>query len=151
MEFYKVMNLVEKGAGQFHSISWQRDCKTRAAFRGNRIIKKATCSAARFGVNFEAMASVKEKRESGELPPVNTGLKGLVYIVPNKILMNPKTGKTSLRVSLAPNSKVKTSYYLNGVEVQKNDIEHMLLKSELSGHSGANCFNINTDSITEIK
>ena len=40
MEFYKVMNLVEKGAGQFHSISWQRDCKTRAALHGNRIIKK---------------------------------------------------------------------------------------------------------------
>lgn len=151
MEFYKVMNLVEKGAGQFHSISWQRDCKTRAAFKGNKITKKATCSSARFGVSFDAMESVKEKRENGELPPVNTGLKGLVYLVPNKILMNPKTGKTSLRVSLAQNSKVKTSYYLNGVEVQKSDIEHMLLKSELGTHENMDCFNISTDSITEIK
>lgn len=137
-------------AGTFHTISWQRPMKTRAAYKNANLVKRSTGNSLRIGCNYDNLASTKEGRADGSKPSENAGLSGKEWVKPNVLLRSLKTGKELLRVSLASNSKFKTEYLLDGQPVSKEQIEHMVLKSELGGHT-QNVFDIALDSITEIK
>ena len=96
------------------------------------------------------MASTQKGREDGTLPAENQGLRGLAWIVPNLTLRSLKTGDTLVRVSLARNSTFSTEYFLNGRKVAKEEIEPLVLRSELGRHEMPEVFNLKTENILAI-
>jgi len=86
------------------------------------------------------MKSVQEKRESGELPIENAGLSGVSWVVPNLLLKNAQN-ELLLRVYLHPNCYKKSTYYLNGIQTDKEDLREMCLASEFT-ESNKDCFNV---------
>ena len=152
MEFSKVKRIVNNiGGGQFHSMVWEREIPVKKS-AGNAVVKKrTTASGIRFGVNYDAMKAVNEKREKGELPTENQGLKGREWIVPNLYLRSIKSGKTMLRVSLSKSSKMVTQWYLNGKEVKKEDLSAILYAKDMNAnHVEMDCFDVTTDNIIAI-
>lgn len=152
MEFSKVKRIVNNiGGGQFHSMVWEREVPVKKS-AGNVVVKKrTTASGIRFGVNYDAMKAVNEKREKGELPAENQGLKGREWIVPNLYLRSIKSGKTMLRCSLSKASKMQTTWYLNGKETTKEALSSMLYAKDLNGSKAEiDCFDIGTDNIIAI-
>ena len=151
MEFYKlhrILNRTPKGA--FKSMVWERQLKTKKQYADNIVTKRTTACSVRFGCSYDNLKAVKEKRENGELPPVNVGLAGKHWLIPNLVLQSDKSGRTLLRVNLANNSKMETEYFLNGRKVNKEDIAPMCYASETKAHEHTEVFDIATDSIISI-
>lgn len=151
MEFYKlhgILNRTPKGA--FKSMVWERQLKTKKQYADNIITKRTTANSIRFGCSYDNLKAVKAKRESGELPPVNAGLLGKHWLIPNLVLQSDRNGHTLLRVNLANNSKMETEYFLNGRKVSKEDIAPMCYASETKSHDGTEVFDVATDSIISI-
>ena len=87
--------------GQFLSVSWKRPAKVYQDV--NLLIeKKVRAVNVRAGVSYDARASVQDKRESGELPRENAGLRGMEWAKDDKgeslfphVLKSIKTGERS--------------------------------------------------------
>lgn len=151
MTFHKltgILNRTPKGA--FKSMVWERQLKTKKQYADNIITKRTTACSVRFGCSYENLKAVKEKRENGELPPVNAGLSGKHWLIPNLVLQSNRNGRTLLRVNLANNSKMETEYFLNGRKVSKEDIAPMCYASEVKAHEHTEVFDVATDSIISI-
>ena len=137
--------------GTFHTVSWQRPMKVRAAYRGVNLVKRSVGSGLRVGCNYEALSSTKQGRADGSKPEFNAGLLGRKWVIRNVLLESERTGRQLLRLSLADVSRFKTEYLLDGKPVPKEQIEHMVLKSELIGGHTQNVFDIDITNITDIK
>ena len=81
-------------------------------------LQKISICYVRFGISYSNMKSTKEYLAQNNLTQVNP-LPWGVWVIPNYAIEHK--GKTYIRMSLAklPNLKTKTTYYLNGVEVDK--------------------------------
>lgn len=137
--------------GTFHTVSWQRPVKVRAAYRGVNLVKHSVGTSLRIGCNYDELASTKQGRADGSKPQVNAGLIGRKWLIRNVLLESERTGRQLLRLSLAQNSKFKSEYLLDGKPVSKEEIAHMVLKSELTSNHEQNVFDIDLANITEIK
>jgi hypothetical protein len=125
--------------GEFTRLVYERPLKFRAAFKESDGVKHTEITV-RVGINYDAMKSVQEKRESGELPIENAGLSGVSWVVPNLLLKNAQN-ELLLRVYLHPNCYKKSTYYLNGIQTDKEDLREMCLASEFT-ESNKDCFNV---------
>lgn len=132
--------------GQFHSILWERPCKIKKAFNGNVIMKRSS-AVVRFGVEYDNIQAVQEKRTNGELPAQNAGLQWGEWLMYPYFIKHKN--QIYLRCSTVPNTKVKSEYYLNGVKVPFEQVENMLLASEKNAKK-AEVFTINIDNILSI-
>lgn len=137
--------------GQFVSIRIQRIMKTRKGMP--EIIKDSTLTV-RVGVDYSNIASVKEKRENGELPsaeesklPWGEFVEGLFpYVIHHK-------GEYYVRCSVVnnnPNSHHSTKYFINGVEKTRDDIESMCLASEFRDRDDLDVFNVKMSNLIAI-
>lgn len=149
MTYENVMGRISDKRGAFRSILWERPLKTRKNVK-DVIVKRTYGTSLRFGVEYDKMASTQKGREDGALPAENQGLRGLAWIVPNLTLRSLKTGDTLVRVSLARNSTFSTEYFLNGRKVTKEEIEPLVLRSELGRHEMPEVFNLKTKNILAI-
>jgi hypothetical protein len=115
--------------GQFLSVVWQRLAKVHKSCV-EVIEKRVVAHSIRAGVVYDNMANVQDKRESGELPAENAGLPwGVWFLFPHVI---EHKGGYYFRFALNPGvSKFETTWLLNGVEVSRDSIVHLLLASEL--------------------
>ena len=147
MKFEKVMKKIEKiQKGSFHSMVWERQCKTKKAFSDN-IVTKRSYGTVRLGIDYDNMKAVQEKRANGELPEKNAGLtwgewEVFPYIIKHKESMY-------LRVATSGN-KTNTEYFLNGKKVSYEDVEIMLLASEKKNSSDNDVFTINCENIISL-
>lgn len=149
MTYENVMGRISDKRGAFRSILWERPLKTRKNVK-DVIVKRTYGTSLRFGVCYDNMSSTQKGREDGTLPSENHGLRGLTWIVPNLTLRSLKTGDTLVRVSLARNSTFNTEYFLNGRKVTKEEIEPLVLRSELGRHEMPEVFNLKTENILAI-
>lgn len=133
--------------GEFTRLVYERPLKFRAAFKEFDGVKhtELTC---RIGIDYDSMKAVKEKRNDGRLPEQNAGLSGLSWIVPEYLLVN-SSNELLLRVYLHPNCYKKSTYYLNGLEVSKEDLREYCLASEFQ-ESNKDCLNIYLSKISEL-
>ena len=144
-----VLNLLTK-SGQFVSIHTKRPVKTKKAFSNIQLEKEASF-VVRIGVNYDNIKTVQEKRASGELPPENAGLKPNFRWVKFPVLMqNEKNGEFYVRCTKGANTKPKSKFLLNGIEVDKNSIAEYCLAQELKSNE-AEVFDIKVSNIIEIK
>lgn len=134
--------------GSFHTMRWSKELKTRKGIQGISVTKE-TVATVRFGVGYDNMKAVQVKRENGILPEQNQGLpwgtwKQYPYTIEHK-------GNTYIRAALTPNANIKTVYRLNGVEVDKETLANIVLKSELESGKGNDVLAVNTDNVIEIR
>jgi hypothetical protein len=133
--------------GEFTRLVYERPLKFRAAFKESDGAKhtEITC---RIGVNYESLKAVQEKRNDGRLPETNQGLSGIEWVVPGYLLKG-KDDQLMVRVYLHPNCYKKSTYFLNGIETNKEDLREICLASEFSG-SDKDCLNIKLSKILEL-
>ena len=126
---------------------WTRPCKTRKGTPA--IITKAVRMVGRMGVEYDNLGAVQEKRDNGELPAVNAGLpwgqwSEYPWLIEHK-------GKHYLRLynGTSKLTTVKATFYMDGIEAEKDRVAPFLLASELTEKDG-DCFCCEVGNLTRI-
>ena len=136
-----------KGKGQFSRVKWEKTLKTRKGVTDK--VQKYSEVTASFGIDYDNMKLVQEKRELGILPKENAGLPWGTWMDENFI--EHKDNKY-LRLYLVPNNHVKSEYYINGEPASKEECEKLCLASEFrKSTEEPTVFTINVDNIVFIK
>ncbi len=150
MQIEQVKQAIEKTPkGANIVVEWVRPVKTKKAFDGN--ITKSCRMVGRIGIEYDNTKSVQEKRENGDLPSENQGLNGMEWIQYPFLLRAIKSGKEQLRLFKGTSDKVspEVHFFLNGREVNKEEIENVMLASEKTSRQG-DCFSCKIENITRI-
>lgn len=134
--------------GQIVTMCTVRPAKVR---KGRDPIEKHSQFQCRVGVNYDNIAAVKEKRESGELPKENAGLPwGQWHVFPYVI---EHKGEYYFRcTTLNGGHRWPAKYYRNGVEISAEEAKADCLASEFSEKKSiSDVFTIKVSSIVEVK
>jgi hypothetical protein len=111
-------------------IETERPCHLYKKYEGMPVTKKSSYTA-RIGVDYDRQEPVIEARESGELPAENQGLKGMEWKQFPFLLKSTKNERYFLRVTGSSfRHPAKSAYYVDGREVKREDIAHMLTARE---------------------
>lgn len=138
-------------AGSFVRLAWRRQLSTLKS-AGNVSAEKASSCVVRLGVNYDNISTVQAKRENGELPAENQGLKGKEWVQFPLILRSVKSGGLLVRVSTVPGQLPATTYFLNGKEVTKDDARPVCLASEFPERDEPPVtFDLALDRLTELE
>ena len=138
--------------GTFATLEYSRPVKTVKACPVE-ITKTTVARNVRIGAQYDAMKSVqiaKGVTNTADAHKLNTGLKGFEWVNYPTLLQNAK-GAKYVRIETNSNTKFESVYRVNGVEVNKADIEGYLLASEKSrGGELPPVLNIKLDNISYI-
>ena len=144
--------IMQKPNGSFTSLLWERPCKVLAKVAKEHpelVVTKRVRATVRLGVQYDNMASVQEKRASGELPAVNAGLTWGTWLdYPNFIQYK---GKIYLQCAEAPNSPMDVEYFINGRRATKEAAQVICPKSEFTDHGKLDKFTVNIEHILNIR
>jgi hypothetical protein len=133
-------------------VTWKRPVKLKKAYR-NMPFTKLTTMLCRIGVSYDNIQQVQDKRESGELPAANAGLKGFEWIEAPMTLRHIKNGKTYLRLESGTfKSKAKVTYEIDGQIVDFANWDHAIMASERPKEKkeGNLTFNVGAENILAI-
>jgi hypothetical protein len=138
--------------GTFATLEYSRPVKTVKACPVE-ITKTTVARNVRIGAQYDAMKSVqlaKGVTNTADAHKLNTGLKGFEWVNYPTLLQNAK-GDKYVRIETNSNTRFESVYRVNGMEVNKADIEGYLLASEKS-HGGElpPVLNIKLDNISYI-
>ncbi len=123
----KVQALLDM-TGQFVSITYGKECKMR---KGAAQVYKFSKMTLRCGIEYDNIAAVEAKRESGELPKENQGLSWGSYVPGLYPYIIEHKGSLYFRFFTVPNSNhVKPTFVCNGKEITREQAESMCLASE---------------------
>jgi len=135
--------------GQIVTILIGRDAKVR---KGETPIQKFSHMQVRVGVNYDNIAAVKEKRESGELPAENAGRAWGVYVpglFPYVILHKDQLYFHFSTVNAS--MKTETKWVRDGKEITAAEAQVSCLASEFADRGTTlECFDLKVESILEI-
>ena len=137
--------------GQFTSLEYTKACKVKKG--SPEIIKITKVLNVRIGCSYDALKTTQEKKgveTRAEARALNTGLRGMEWIQYPTILKSVKTDKHYIRLETAKNTKFNTVYKINGVEVDKAEIEQYLQASEKRTGEMPAVMNIGVDDINYI-
>jgi hypothetical protein len=138
--------------GTFATLEYSRPVKTVKACPVE-ITKTTVARNVRIGAQYDAMKSVqlaKGVQTTADAHKLNTGLKGFEWVNYPTLLQNAK-GDKYVRIETNSNTRFESVYHVNGMEVNKADIEGYLLSSEKSrGGELPPVLNIKLDSISYI-
>jgi hypothetical protein len=138
-----------KGANVF--VSWERNCKLRAAFRGLPLTKH-TRMLCRIAVRYDTKEQTKVGRADGTLPAENAGMRGKEWIDYPTLIRYIKSQKIGLRLE-SGTFKVKAvrTYKLDGQPVAFEDYKHAMLASEYpKPKEGQLTFDVSIDAIISV-
>lgn len=141
-QIIEVLNSIHNGS--FHKIIFKSEPKMKASYKeaGFKVIK-VTEMVMRTGVNYKAIAPVKESNTSKKRT------NNYESVIKNKLLYNTKTNKHYVRVY--PYSNVKYTYYIvKGINITPvSDISEYVIPSYKADDSIV--LNISIDNIINIK
>ena len=128
-------------------LEWTRPCKTRKGVQDT--LTKHVRMVGRMGVEYDNLNEVQEKREGGDLPAVNAGLKWGTWLEYPFLIQH--NGKVYLRLYFGTSQTTfpKVSFFRNGVEVEKETIAPLLLASELTEKEG-DCFTCSIENLERL-
>lgn len=138
-------------AGTFRSVVTIKTCKTRKTCN-ERVEKISELSSVRFGVGYDNMQDVQEKRANGILPKENQGLpygSWIEGLYPYALIHKQQI---YVRVSLSKNTKTTITWLLNGKRVEYAEVEPFLLASEKPKKNGEkpNVINLKIENIVKF-
>lgn len=137
--------------GHFTSLEYTKACKVKKD--SPTIIKTTKVLNARIGCSYDALKSTQKAKGvdcRAEAEKLNTGLRGMEWIQYPIILKSIKTDKHYIRLETAKNTKFNTTYKVNGVEVDKAEIEQYLQSTEKRSGEMPSVMNIGVDDINYI-
>ena len=138
--------------GTFATLEYSRPVKTVKACPVE-ITKTTVARNVRIGAQYDAMKSVQLSKgvtNTADAHKLNTGLKGFEWVNYPTLLQNAK-GDKYVRIETNSNTRFESTYRVNGMEVNKADIEGYLLASEKSrGGELPPVLNIKLDNISYI-
>jgi len=139
-----IENIIMKN-GQIATITTKRAMKVK---KGQPMVEKESTFQCRLGINYDNLSSVIVKRESGELPEENQGLRyGKWFKFPFLIEFRDEL---QLRCNSFKSSVPKeTIYRVNGVEIDADEAKSYCLASEFRNTIG-DVFNIKLSSIVRL-
>ncbi len=144
MNTQAIIDTVLKKKGQFGCVILNKPLKTRKGVTST--VSKISQITIRAGINYDNLAKVKEKRETGELPSINQGLAwGTWEHYPYIISHNDKK-----YIRLYPSGKPKEQYFVDKAPVCVNSIKELVLASELPKEEIPDCMTVCIDSIEDI-
>ncbi len=134
-------------SGQFASVTFKSNPKPAAEFKGV-VLEKVTTGVFRSGVNFANLTSVKEgiaNNERGEVQPLAWGeWVNFPFVIAHK-------GERFLRLTTVNGAKSKSTFKVNGVEVNRDEFEKFLVPSARSGAKAATeVFNIKESNLVSF-
>jgi hypothetical protein len=156
-----IKNKILNSKGQFIKASWKSNPSPAASFKKEGIIlEKRTLAVIQAGVNYSQLSAVKnaiaagDRNEVGELPwgswKVIDGVSQFPYLIEHK-------GVDYIRLtpSQAGNHIPKSTYYVNGEQVTKEEFSRFLTPSEANKLLNPKeehplCFTIKSDNILGI-
>jgi hypothetical protein len=136
-----------KKKGQLARIKYIRPLHLRAGYDGAYAFK-TTNGVFQVGVTYDKKDVVISKRESGELPPINQGLNGCSWIVPNYFLIG-KDNKILVRLNNVKNAFKEIKYELNNCVVGEDILKQVCLASEFDEEERT-VFNVELAHIVEV-
>ena len=133
--------------GSFTTIETCKTLKTKKAYADKSIVKVSRMTG-RFGVDYNHISKVQQKRESGELPKEPQRLPYGHWIPGWEGYLIEYNGMIYLRVATSPN-KTKSTYIINGVVSTEENAKKLCLASEFSKNR-PDVINIKVENIVSI-
>lgn len=146
---FPALALLMQARGGFVGMSWERPCKTRAAFKHLNLVKRVSC-VGRVGLNHENRQAVQDARASGELPSENQGLPWGEWLLAPYFI----THRGALYVRLYPveGSTPKAVFLHDGNEVSKESLRAYLLASEFDEvDSAIGCMTLKAENLRQVR
>lgn len=133
--------------GQIATITTERALRVR---KGHDPITKISTFQCRVGVDYDNIQTVREKRESGELPEENAGLPWGRWI--NFPYVIEHSGTTYFRCTrIRNNFTPRTTYIRNGEIISREEAQAAALASEFKiSETDNEVFNIKVASIRDV-
>ena len=147
----KIETVALSKKGQFTSLEYTKACKVKKG--SPTIIKTTKVLNARIGCSYDALKSTQKAKgvdSRAEAEKLNTGLRGMEWVNYPTILKSIKTDKHYIRLETVKNTKFYTTYKVNGVEVDKSEIEQYLQSTEKRNGEMPSVMNIGVDDINYI-
>lgn len=145
-----IKEVVRKRKGANLSVVIERPVKTLAAHKANSIIK-TTKIVIRGGVEYDNIGAVQELRESGVLPAENAGLPWGEWAEYPLHISHKGSDYARFYPASGIGFQPKVTYTLNGVEVDKAQIQTLCLSSEFAKKEEAPlCFTIKAENVKDI-
>jgi hypothetical protein len=150
MNINLIKEVLKTRKGSNLSVLINKPLKVKKVHAGNKV-EKQTKLVIRGGIEYDNIGAVKEGRENGTLPsqpqslpwgtwaefPVHIEHKGSDYV-----RFYPASG-----LSFKP----ETTYFLNGMEVDKSQVEFICLSSEFPTHKDEPlCYTIKAENVRDI-
>jgi hypothetical protein len=145
--------VASKKKGQFANMVYEKQLKTLKNVQAR--VEKHTEMMVRFGIDYDKIGKVQDKRELGILPSQNAGLPWGQWVEEadgSESHFIEHKGNKYLRAYPLSGNIPKTTYYVDGVEVDKDTAKALCLASEFrTSEGGVDCVTIGVDKIISIK
>lgn len=142
---YEALKGYQKGT--YVRIGWESQLGSAAAKKAGLLIRKVTETTGRIGIHYQNIASVqvrKAEQEQQNMKPYTVWFKH-VEGHPEIIEHLKDATKRYLQIfAVKPFAYPKIKYFLNGIEISKQDLENTgyCTKSDLTSNSDSEVFNI---------
>jgi len=151
MNLLQVKKAIETApAGANIIVEWTRPVDVYKEFCDVPLVKDVRM-VGRTQINYDNQETVQHKRETGELPPDNQGLRGEQFFEFPCVICNPKNGKRHLRLykGTSKYTHPAVQYRIGNTVVSHNSVEHMLTAKERRDSKG-DCFQVNIANLRRI-
>ena len=149
MNIQNIVSVLSSNKGSNLKVIWNRPLKTRKGITSK--VEKLTRIVARGGVEYDNLGIVQEKRENGELPDQNAGLPWGQWANFPYHIEHKGTDYARFYPASGINFTPQVQYFLDGVEVDKSQVEPLCLASEFPVDREAPlCFTVKADSVVSV-
>lgn len=149
MKIQDAIAQIKKHKGANCSATWIRPLKTLKGITSN--VHKLTVAVVRGWVDYDNLASVQEGRANGDLPAENAGLPWGEWVEFPVHIAHKGMDYLRLYPASGLNFIPKTTYFVDGKEVSKEEARAICLASEFRVDGEVpTCFTIKADSLVSI-
>ena len=150
MEIESIKETIKTKKGANLSVVFDRQLKTRKGVM--EAVTKVTRIVVRGGVEYDNLGIVQEKRENGELPSENAGLPWGEWVEYPLHIRHKDVDYARFYPASGIGFKPQVTYFLDGVEVAKEQIQPLCLASEFPKRDeDPLCFTIKAHNVAMIR
>ena len=143
---YEKVTGIQKGA--FTSITYKKEIPVLKEYVGKIKVEKISKAIVRFGVVYDNIQRVVEKRAQGILPEKNAGLSWGQWKVPGYFIEHKNN--IYLRCTLVPGNIIQEQYIINGKPSNERNAKEVCQKSVFRPKDNVDVIAVNINNILEI-
>lgn len=144
---YKKVIGIQKGA--FTSITYKKEIPVLKEYAGKAKVEKISKAIVRFGIVYDNIQRVVEKRAQGILPEKNAGLPWGQWKVPGYFI--EYKNNIYLRCALVPGNIIQEQYIINGEPSDERNAKAICQKSVFRPKENVDVIVVNINNVLEIR